>query len=102
MKFAVLSAAELEAAEAAIWYDDQRAGLGDDFLTELRHALDRVRDRPAELSRLELYHGRHDVRRCLLKRFPYLVIFVCRPDEVVVVAISHARRRPLYWIERLG
>lgn len=102
MNFVMLLEAELEAAEAAIWYDDQRAGLGDDFLTELERALDRVRRRPAEFSRLESYRGPHEVRRCLLKRFPYLLIFVSRLEEVVVVAVSHARRRPNYWIERLG
>lgn len=102
MIFAVLPEAELEAAEAAIWYDDQRLGLGDEFLVELQQAFDRIRGEPAELSRLESYVGPHEIRRCLLKRFPYLVIFACRPEEVIVVAISHARRRPLYWLRRLS
>jgi hypothetical protein len=100
--FAVLPEAELEAAEAVIWYDDQRLGLGDDFLFELTQALDRIRRGPAELPRLESYSGLHDVRRCLLKKFPYLVIFAYRPDDVAVIAVSHARRRPLYWLDRLG
>ncbi len=101
MTFTVLPEAELEASEAVIWYDDQRFGLGDDFLIEFTQVLDRIRRGPAELPRLEAYTGRHVVRRCLLKRFPYLVIFVCQPEEVLVVAVSHARRRPLYWLERL-
>jgi ParE toxin of type II toxin-antitoxin system, parDE len=100
--FSVLPEAELEAAEAVIWYDDQRFGLGDDFLAELRQAYARIRNGPAELSRLESYTGRHDVRRCLLRRFPYLVTFLYRPEEVAIVAISHARRRPLYWLERIS
>jgi len=99
--FTVLPEAELEAAEAALWYDDQRPTLGDDFLIELEQAFDLLRRSPANASRLESYGGQHDVRRYLLKRFPYLVIFVHRPEQVVVVAISHARRRPLYWLERL-
>ena len=102
MNFSVLPEAELEAAEAVIWYDDQRLGLGDEFLAELQQALDRVQRGPATMSRLESYAGPHEVRRCLLKRFPYLVIFACRPQEVLIVAISHARRRPLYWLERLN
>ena len=61
----------------------------------------RRRWRPTALPRLESYRGLHEIRRCALERFPYLVIFVCRPDEAVVVAISHARRHPLYWVERL-
>jgi plasmid stabilization system protein ParE len=101
VNFTVLPESELEAAEAVIWYDDQRVGLGDDFLTEYAKAVDRIRNGPAELPRLESYVGPHDVRRCLLKRFPYLVIFTYRQDEVLVVAVTHARRRPLYWLERL-
>jgi len=55
-----------------------------------------------EFPRLQSYGGPREVRRCLLERFPYLVMFVRRPAEVLVVAISHARRQPLYWLERLG
>jgi hypothetical protein len=99
--FEVLAEARLEAVEAAIWYDDRRLGLGSEFLVEFQAAIDRVRQRPRELSRLEAYSGPHDIRRCLLRRFPYLVIFVYRPDETVVIAVSHARRHPLYWLERL-
>lgn len=102
MNLSVLPEAELEAAEAVIWYDDQRFGLGDEFLAELQQAYDRIRKGPGELSRLESYSGPHDVRRCLLKRFPYLVIFLHRPKVGMIVAISHARRRPLYWLERIS
>ena len=101
MKFRVLPEAELEAAEAVIWYDEQCVGLGDEFMGELERALDRICGDPAGLPRLEAYNGQHDIRRSLLKRFPYLVIFVNRPDEAVIVAISHARRRPFYWLNRL-
>lgn len=101
MTFGVLPEAELEAAEAALWYEDRRPGLGSDFVAELDRAFERIRTGPAEMPRLETYDGSHEVRRCLLKRFPYLVIFVIRPQSAIVVAVSHARRRPLYWLDRL-
>lgn len=43
MNFTVLPPAQLEAAEAAFWYEDQRSGLGSVFLAELQNALDRIR-----------------------------------------------------------
>jgi hypothetical protein len=98
----VLPEAELEATEAAIWYDDQRTGLGDDFLGDLETALERVRTSPLSFGLLETYQGKHEIRRCLLSRFPYVIVFLCRGPDVVVVAIGHARRRPLYRLERLG
>ncbi len=35
MNLSILPVAEIEAAEAAVWYDGQKAGLGDVFLAEL-------------------------------------------------------------------
>lgn len=101
MNLRVLSLAELEAAEAALWYDRQRAGLGDEFLADFEHALDRIRDAPETLARLKYYSGSLEVRRCAFDRFPYLAIFLRRSDELLVVAVSHVRRRPLYWLARL-
>jgi plasmid stabilization system protein ParE len=101
VNFGVLPAAELEAALAAAWYEDQSAGLGEEFLAALEDAFQRISSEPQALPRSEGYRGGHEVRRCLLTRFPYVVSFVCRPHEVVIVAVSHVRRRPFYWLERL-
>ncbi|MCA9094567.1 MAG: type II toxin-antitoxin system RelE/ParE family toxin [Planctomycetaceae bacterium] len=97
----VLAEARLEGAEASLWYEDQRIGLGEQFLAALQAAFDRIADDPSSLARLEMYSGRYDVRRYRLKGFPYGVIFYIQGEDVVVVAVCHARRRPLYWVERL-
>ena len=102
MSFTVLPAAEVEATEAAIWYDDRKSGLGTRFLDAFADALARIRVAPLNLPRLESYSGRHDIRRCMFKRFPYIAIVLVREEESIVVAISHVRRRPFYWLERLG
>jgi len=101
MNFAILPAAELEIAEAAAWYEDQRPGLGSEFLDELRRALGRVEKAPDTFSKLVCDPGPDQVQRCLLKRFPYMSVFLCRPDEVLVVAVCHVRRRPFYWLDRI-
>jgi len=101
LKCSILSAAELEAADAATWYDDQREGLGDEFLAAFKQALHQIESRPDSLARVEGYRGPHDVRRCILRRFPYAVIYLCRRDESLILAVSHLRRRPLYWLDRL-
>jgi hypothetical protein len=101
VKLTILHEAELEAAEAAAWYDDRRSGLGDDFLAEVAEALARISSAPREFSRLESYAGSCEVRRCVLDRFPYVVVFTCRSEEILVVATAHTRRRPLYWLTRL-
>lgn len=102
MKFRVLSAANAEAIAAALWYDDRQVGLADAFLAEMQAAFESIRHAPQSMALLEYYAGKHEVRRCLMHRFPYAMIFVCRPDEVVIVAVAHTRRRPLYWLNRLS
>jgi plasmid stabilization system protein ParE len=96
-----LSVAELDAAAAALWYDDQQPALGDRFFAELEHAIDRIRQNPQFLPRSECYNGDFDVRQCRLHRFPYVVVFRCTVEEVVVLAVSDARRDPSHWLERL-
>jgi hypothetical protein len=68
----------------------------------LGEALYQISEAPASHHPLEFWSGSGDVRRCLLRRFPYMVVFQSRPDEQLVVAIAHVRRQPLYWLERLG
>jgi hypothetical protein len=102
VKLRILHEAELEAAEAAAWYDDRRFGFGDEFLSAVNEAIAEIASEPQSFARLEGYAGTYDVRRRILHRFPYLIIFACRPDETLVVAVAHGRRRPLYWLDRLG
>jgi hypothetical protein len=40
------------------------------------------------------------VHKAIIKRFPYLVAFEVHPDHALVLAIAHAKRRPLYWLAR--
>ncbi len=101
MNVRVLSIAEVEAAETALHYEKQQPALGDQFLTEFEHALDRIRRNARLLAPLENYTGQQEVRRCLLRRFPYIVIFLVQADEAVVIAVTDARRHPNSWLERL-
>lgn len=102
MTLTVLPEAELETTEAAIWYEDRRARLGDDFLAELRCAFDFIQREPQGSALLESYTGAFEIRRHRLKHFPYLVIYACLPSDCIVVAVTHVRRKPLYWLDRLG
>lgn len=101
MKFRVLPEADAEAIAATVWYEDQRPGLGDEFTTELSAAYQTIRNQIQWIPKLERYDGPHEIRRQLLKRFPYAVIVQCRENELLVIAITHTRRKPLYWLNRI-
>lgn len=101
----ILEEASDEAVEAAAWYDRQRLGLGDEFLAAIDEAFQKIGQSPETLSGWEDYPGPHACRRILLNRFPYAVTFVIRPSTIWVIAVSHTRRQPYYWlprIERMG
>ncbi|ODA34761.1 type II toxin-antitoxin system RelE/ParE family toxin [Planctopirus hydrillae] len=101
MIFRILPEALQEANEAAIWYSDRQSTLGASFIAAIEQAFQAIQLTPGILTPLETYEGRHDIRRLQLKRFPYLVICLYRPDEILVVAIAHTRRHPNYWSDRV-
>lgn len=42
------------------------------------------------------------VRRALVQQFPFALAYIPRDDVVLIVAVAHWRRRPGYWLHRLG
>lgn len=90
-----LRPAELEMLDAARYYELQAPGLGGDFLDKIDAA---VRDIGANPSRWSII--RSDIRRRLIHRFPYALLYRVAPDEVVVQATMHLHRRPDYWMDR--
>lgn len=83
--------------EAARFYERDVAGLGAEFIAEVRTAVVRLRSHPE--SAPEFAAG---TRRKLLTRFPYGIIYLHENASLEIVAIVHNRRDPQYWIERLG
>jgi len=102
MIWRVLPEAQGEAIEAAVWYEERQRSLGEEFLDEIESAFEHIRLGADSLSRMEPYSGQLDIRRLLLRRFPYAVIILRRLEETVVVAVAHTRRRPLYWLDRVN
>jgi hypothetical protein len=97
----VLSIAESEATRAACWYDDQSLGLGDDFLTEYANRLQQIEETPKRFSFYEAIESAYEIRRAVLSRFPYAVIYQLLGSETVVLAVMHLSRHPNYSISRV-
>jgi len=88
---------DLDVEGAFEWYENERPGLGVEFLAELRATYFRLADGPLKYQEL-----RGGIRRALLRRFPYVVYFAIEADIVVVVAVLHASRDPAEWQRRRG
>lgn len=90
-----------ELAETAAWYRARRPGLELEFLAEIERILPMVGGSPASFPRLLDLPVDLVIRRALLPRFPYAVIFMDLQTEVRVLAVAHAKRRPGYWLDRV-
>jgi toxin ParE1/3/4 len=92
-----LRAAREEFAEALRWYEEQRAGLGAEFFDEVAATTARLEARP-EIGTAVSQDGL--TRRLLVPRFPYQVVYRVTPDEIVILAVAHLKRRPNHWKNR--
>jgi len=87
--------AEREAVAARQWYAERSESAAAAFVAELDAAVDRVSRLP-DLYPVYLY----GTRFCVLRRFPYIVVYRRRARRIQVVAVAHGRRKPGYWRKR--
>ncbi len=98
MKFPLVykSEANADIAEIYDYYENQREGLGEDFLAELTA----VKNRVASLPRVNrILWG--STRRALFGRFPYGYFYRVMTDRIEVIAIYHHSRDPSGWKSRV-
>ena len=98
MNYSFLLEAEVEYLEAVRFYEEQRTGLGNALISEFEHVIELVIEKP-ETWRLVHPSG---IRCIRLSRFPYVVFYRMLFDDVQVTAFAHNRRRPGYWLTRVG
>jgi plasmid stabilization system protein ParE len=89
-------AVELDVEAAFDWYEGEQAGLGLEFLDELRVAYQRILDHPLGYQDL-----RSGIRRALTRRFPFAIYFSVEQETIVIVAVLGAARDPAEWQRRI-
>jgi toxin ParE1/3/4 len=99
LSFELEAVTEMEAA--AEWYERRQRGLARRFLDEIERIQEAIVERPASFPRLDLPSVHLSIRRALLYRFPYALVFLDRENDVRVLAVAHTKRRPSYWLNRL-
>ena len=88
-KLRAISPARLE------WYEEQRSGLSLEFRSALDQTLSAIDNNPELYARVY-----RDLRRALLRRFPYGVFYMQRAEGVIVAAVLHTSRSPELWRAR--
>ena len=99
MKYRVIVSPEAEndLKEAFSWYEDNRTGLGYDFLLQVDAGINFINRNP-EIHPIE-YRG---ARKHLIKRFPYKIIYLVEEERIIVLAVLHGKRSPDLMKKRIG
>ncbi|WP_414682950.1 type II toxin-antitoxin system RelE/ParE family toxin [Longimicrobium sp.] len=92
MPVRLLLEAEDDLDEAAAFLEQRVPGLGRALVEEVERALARLEENPHVGP-----HASRNVRKLRVKRFPYNLVYRILPEEVLVIAVAHHRRRPSYW-----
>jgi plasmid stabilization system protein ParE len=95
-RLVVAPEAELDIAEAYVWYEQRRIGLGEEYLSSVDACMAGIRRRP-EMCR-PVHEG---YRRALIRRFPYAVFYEYAENIVTIYAVFHISRDPEKWRQRL-
>ncbi len=96
MNYAFHPEAEVEFLDAIGYYEERSPGLGLDFSAEVRAAIQRILAFPRAWQVLE-----GDIRRALVHRFPYGVLYAVEENHIWIVAVMGLHRQPEYWRKRL-
>ncbi len=101
MTYRFLAPARVEFDTAVDWYDAQQPGLGDDFITEVSAAVQRVVSNPRAYPAARRVPAGREVRIAPVHRFEYLISYEVTATEVIVVSVTHGKRGRQTWRGRL-
>jgi plasmid stabilization system protein ParE len=97
MRFEFHPEALEEYEESARYYARRQAGLELRFIDCVESAIKQACESPTRWAVFDT-----DVRRCLVRVFPFAVLYSVEPDYVLIVAVRHLSREPGYWRNRRG
>ena len=88
--------AEEEMKAAAHYYNTQKPGLGFKFLDEITAAFNEIQISPTRWVKVS-----NDIRKFIVRKFPYKIYYEITDKSINILAISHQRQKPDYWKHRL-
>ena len=95
MQFYFSRLAREELREAKSYYNDLQKDLGEQLKLEALAAANSILHNPLAWQ-VEL----GEIRRFLLNRFPYKILYMIDGEKIVVIAFMHQHQAPDYWIDR--
>ncbi|WP_348676170.1 type II toxin-antitoxin system RelE/ParE family toxin [uncultured Candidatus Thioglobus sp.] len=95
MNFSFHPEAEIEFNKSIDYYEEIESGLGYDFALEVYSTIKRSVEFPDAWT---VFEG--EIRRSLVKRFPYGILYSKEQKGIFIVAVMNLHRQPEYWKHR--
>ena len=95
MNFSFHPEAEIEFNKSIDYYEEIGSGLGYDFALEVYSTIKRAVEFPDAWT---VFEG--EIRRSLVKRFPYGILYSKEQKGIFIVAVMNLYRQPEYWKHR--
>ena len=96
MNIKYLKIAREEFHSAIKYYESQQTNLGRKFQSDVENSISRIKEFPKAYVSIK-----DDVRRCLLHKFNYSILYAIKHNHILIIAIAHQHRKPNYWIDRV-
>ena len=81
--------AEQEFDGSIAWYERECAGLGAEFRATIEGYIQRIANSPERFPKV-----RGEVRRAVVRRFPFVIHFFIEKKRIVILAVYHTSRQP--------
>ncbi len=95
MRYAFHPEALQEYSEAVKYYAERSVNLAQKFINSVEEVVFKIREYP---NRYPIVEG--DIHRCLVKKFPYALLYTVSQDSILILAVMHSNRKPGYWKSR--
>ena len=92
-KLIVTDTAEQHVIKACVYYEEQQPGLSQRFLSELYNAYKMIAEHPEYSGYISPTDKYRDTK---IYKFPFVVIYEIRDNEIIVVAVFNTHKKPLY------
>jgi len=84
-----------ELNEAVDFYNFELPGSGNSFKEEIKKSINRILEYPTAWPTIT-----QDIRKYILHKFPYKILYSIEKDHIYIIAIAHQHRKPNFWIDR--
>lgn len=94
-KLVIRSCAEQDITDAVLWYEKRVKGLGAHFIFSVDATIQSIQRNPKAYPK-----AYKNLRRALLRRFPYGIYYFIKNEFIIVIAVYHEKRNPEDWMKR--